>query len=53
MNPQPALYDLEQDISEQQNVVKGNGAIVRALRDKAIAFQEDMRRNMRPAGYVR
>jgi arylsulfatase A-like enzyme len=53
LNPQPALYDLEQDISEQQNVVKSNGAIVRSLRDKAIAFQEDMRRNMRPAGYVR
>jgi len=53
LNPQPALYNLEQDIAEQHNVVKGNGKIVRALRDKAIAFQEDMRRNMRPAGQVR
>ena len=50
LNPQPVLYDLEVDIGEQRNVVKGNGAVVRGLRDKAIAFQEDMRRNGRPAG---
>lgn len=53
LNPQPALYNLERDIAEQQNVVKGNGAIVRELRNKAVAFQEDMRRNMRPAGQMR
>ena len=53
LNPLPALYNLEQDVAEQHNVVRGNGKIVRALRDKAIAFQEDMRRNIRPAGYVR
>jgi arylsulfatase A-like enzyme len=53
LNPQPVLYNLEEDIAEQNNVFKGNAAIVRELRDKAIAFQEDMRRNMRPAGQVR
>jgi arylsulfatase A-like enzyme len=53
LNPQPTLYNLEQDIAEQNNVVRGNGKIVRELRDKAIAFQVDMRRNMRPAGQVR
>jgi len=53
LNPQPVLYNLEEDIDEQHNVVKGNAAIVRELRDKAIAFQEDMCRNMRPAGQVR
>ena len=52
-NPQPVLYNLEEDIAEQNNVFKGNAAIVSELRDKAIAFQEDMRRNMRPAGQVR
>ena len=50
LNPQPALYDLDADIGEQHNVVRGNGVVVRELRDKAIAFQEDMRRNSRPAG---
>jgi arylsulfatase A-like enzyme len=50
LNPQPVLYDLEADIGERHNRVKGNGTIVRKLRDKAIAFQEDMRRNSRPAG---
>jgi arylsulfatase A len=50
LNPQPVLYNLEEDIGEQRNRVKGNGAVVRELRDKAIAFQEDMRRNRRPAG---
>ena len=53
LNPQPVLYNLELDIAEQHNVVRGNGKIVRALRDKAIAFQEDMRQNMRQAGQVR
>jgi len=52
LNPQPVLYDLEADISEKHDVVKGNGAVVRELRDKAIAFQEDMRRNGRPAGQM-
>jgi arylsulfatase A-like enzyme len=50
LNPQPVLYDLDADIGEQQNRVKGNGAIVRKLRDKTIAFHEDMRHNSRPAG---
>ena len=52
LTPQTALYDLEADIGEQHDVLKGNGAIVRELRDKAIAFQGDMRRNTRPAGMV-
>lgn len=53
LNPQPILYDLESDIGEQHNATKGNQAIVRDLRSKAIAFQEDMRRNSRPAGEER
>lgn len=52
LTPQVALYDLEADIAEQHDVLKGNGAVVAELRDKAIAFQEDMRRNTRPAGMV-
>lgn len=53
LNPQPVLYDLEADIGEQHDASKGNGPIIQRLRDKAIAFQEDMRRNTRPAGHVR
>jgi len=52
LNPQPVLYDLEADISEKRDVVRGNGPIIRELRDKAIAFQEDMCRNSRPAGQM-
>ena len=52
LTPQVALYDLEADIAEQHDALKGNGEVVRELRDKAIAFQEDMRRNTRPAGMV-
>ena len=52
LTPQPALYDLEADIGEQHDVLRGNAAIVGKLRDKAIAFQDDMRRNTRPAATV-
>jgi arylsulfatase A-like enzyme len=50
LNPQPVLYDLEADVGETAIANRGNAAVIRQLRDRAIAFQDDMRRNSRPAG---
>lgn len=50
LNPELALYDLQADPGEQRIVNRGNQQVVSELRDKVIAFQEDIRRNSRPAG---
>ena len=48
LNPGLQLYDLAKDPGESQLV--RNGEIVRKLRGMAILFQEEMRRDARPAG---
>lgn len=50
LNPALILYDLEADPGEQKIANRGNHEVVSDLRAKVIAFQEDMRRNSRPAG---
>lgn len=42
--------DLEADPSEQKIVNRGNQQLIGELRTEIIEFQEDMRRNARPAG---
>jgi arylsulfatase A-like enzyme len=50
LSPEPSLYDLTTDPGEENNVIRGNNAIVERLRQLAIDFQDDVRRNSRPAG---
>jgi arylsulfatase A-like enzyme len=49
-NPELVLYDLEADPGEQTPTNRGNNEVIGELRAKAIEFQEEMRRNGRPAG---
>ena len=51
LNPGLTLYNLEDDPGEQTPV--NNGKIRRQLRGMAILFQEEMRRDARPAGDTR
>lgn len=50
LNPSVALYDLVEDPGESELV--HNPEILRKLRGMAILFQEEMRRDARPAGEV-
>ena len=50
LNPTPSLYDLEKDPGEETPV--RNPELIRKLRGMAIMFQEEMRRDARPAGRV-
>ena len=50
LNPTPVLYDLEADVGEQNDVARRHPDVVRQLRNLVIDFQEDLRRNSRPAG---
>lgn len=50
LNPSLELYDLANDPGESQLV--RNGEIVRKLRGMTVLFQEEMRRDARPAGEV-
>ncbi len=50
LNPSLQLYDLSADPGETQLV--RNGQVTRKLRGMAILFQEEMRRDARPAGEV-
>lgn len=50
LNPSLTLYDLEADPGERKPV--RNAEILRKLRGMAILFQEEMRRDSRPAGEV-
>jgi arylsulfatase A-like enzyme len=52
LNPVPVLYDLEADVGEKNDVIRGNGDTVAELRTAVIAFQEEMHRNTRPAGEI-
>ena len=50
LNPKPTLYNLESDPGEKKPVF--NRQILRKLRGMAVIFQEEMRRDARPAGEV-
>ncbi len=50
LNPTPALYDLEADVGEQNDVARRHPQVVHRLRMLALEFQEDMRKNARSAG---
>ncbi|MEM1297195.1 MAG: sulfatase-like hydrolase/transferase, partial [Verrucomicrobiota bacterium] len=50
LNPSLELYDLAKDPGESQMV--RNGEILRKLRGMTVLFQEEMRRDARPAGEV-
>ncbi|MEZ6123552.1 MAG: alpha/beta fold hydrolase [Planctomycetaceae bacterium] len=50
LNPNPQLFDLEKDPGETSPV--RDPEIIRKLRGMAILFQEEMRRDARPAGFV-
>jgi arylsulfatase A-like enzyme len=50
LNPSLVLYDLEKDPGERKQV--RNGQVTRKLRGMAIMFQDEMRRDARPAGKV-
>ncbi|MDE3742678.1 sulfatase [Maribacter polysaccharolyticus] len=47
-----ALYDLENDISESINVLEGNRPIADQLLGCITDFEEDIKKNNRPAGYL-
>lgn len=50
LNPSLQLYDLVKDPAESKLV--RNGKVIRKLRGMAILFQDEMRRDARPAGEV-
>ncbi len=50
LNPSLVLYNLEKDPGEKIPI--RNGDVLRKLRGMAILFQDEMRRNSRPAGIV-
>jgi len=47
-----ALYNLQQDIGEEINVMKSNPAVTRKLMAAIRAFNQDLASNSRPAGFV-
>lgn len=50
---QPAqLYDLENDMGEQENVIQSNPEVVQRLEQSLIAFAADIAENSRPAAFV-
>jgi arylsulfatase A-like enzyme len=48
-----ALYNLEDDISEKNNVIDGNQAVVDELLSYIQEFQKDIKNNNRPAAFVK
>ncbi|WP_299668346.1 sulfatase [uncultured Polaribacter sp.] len=48
----PALYNLEEDISEKKNVIAENDAIVKRLKGYIEVFKKDIKENSRPAAFV-
>ena len=47
-----ALYDLEKDIGEENNILKDNAELAKEMLKVGQAFDAKMKKNMRPAGYV-
>ena len=50
--PKPALYHLETDIGEKNDVYAQHPEVVARLRSLAKEFQEDLAKNNRPAAFV-
>lgn len=48
----PALYNLDDDISEKKNVIANNDAIVKKLKGYLEVFKKDIKENSRPAAFV-
>ena len=48
--PKAALYNLGDDIGEQNNVIAKHPEVVAQLKKRIEAFQKDLRENSRPAG---
>lgn len=48
-----ALFDLEEDIGEQTDLLAHHPEVSERLRSYAMTFQEELNRNKRPAGEVR
>ena len=51
-SPIMALYDLDADMGEQNNVLESNPEVAERLRSYAEAFKEELAQNSRPAGAV-
>jgi len=49
----PALYDLEQDISERRNVLKDHPDVAARLRKCVEDFQKELAEDSRPAAFVK
>ena len=47
-----ALFDLEADIGEKQNLIADNAEVAERLLDLAKAFQKELLENIRPAAFV-
>jgi arylsulfatase A-like enzyme len=47
-----ALYDLENDIGEKQNIIKEHPDVVKRLGGMMKTFAEDIANNNRPAAFV-
>ncbi|MFY0714919.1 sulfatase [Seonamhaeicola sp. NFXS20] len=49
----PALFNLENDISESNNVLVSHPEVEKRLRSAAINFENELKNNLRPAGVVK
>jgi len=47
-----ALYDLDKDIGEENNILKDNVELAKEMLKVGQEFDAKMKKNMRPAGYV-
>jgi arylsulfatase A-like enzyme len=51
-SPMMALYDLDADMAEKNNVLAEHPEVVKKLQEYAKAFQQELAHNSRPAGVV-
>jgi arylsulfatase A len=51
--PTAALYDLSNDIGEQNNLIAKHPEVVAPLKERIEAFHKDLRENSRPAGVAK
>lgn len=51
-SPIMALYDLESDMGEKENILQTHPEIVEKLQSYAKAFEKELAQNSRPAGWV-
>jgi arylsulfatase A-like enzyme len=52
-SPIMALYDLDADMGEKNNVLASHPEIVERLRSYTTSFEEELAENSRPAGWVK